>query len=242
MKTLKIFAMACVALFMASCGSGENTKDLKVETKIAGDAATAEQWNSIVEVVDTAAVYSMEKISKDDSGKAFDEQKWTVKVRVNVTSDAVKGVPAAELQHQLPELTLDVLNGEGKEILGQKGYKLEGDNLKAFADLLSKGKGAQGVVVFTLSTNNSDDCDKWFNEEAASVRIVTASAEGGSSRISSSSMGSGSGSGSYDMSADMNPDDLNMGDLNAADMEMGDMASADMLPSASADEACADAI
>lgn len=75
--------------------------------------------------------------------------------------------------------------------------------------------------VFT--GNNTDSCDKWFEEEAASVRIKAGGAKGGSGSSSSSSSS---------MSA---PRDNDNGMDGMDDMNEGNMASPEMTPSAAAE-------
>lgn len=80
--------------------------------------------------------------------------------------------------------------------------------------------------VFT--GNNTDSCDKWFEEEAASVRIKAGGAKGGSGSSSSSSSSS-SMSAPRDNDNDMNGMD------GMDDMNEGNMASPEMAPSAAAE-------
>ena len=222
MRKILFFVAAMAAFVVTSCGGGDHqTKNLDFDKTISGDPSIAHDYAELIEFNESSATYTLDKVSKEESGRAFDDQNWTIEVSYVVKSDYMKGAPVEMIVEGLKRvpLTADVLNADGKAISGQKGFEMNEENLKNFCETLSKGKDAEGKLVFTHQTNNSSDCDKWFEDEAASVRINA----GSYSSSSSSSSNSGSiGGGSY--GSDDDSYESNSTDGDSFDVDIDDSA------------------
>lgn len=174
-KSALIFAVASLSLFAVSCGGNEEGKELPLEVKL--DDPMATEWFNQSVTLSDKVTYSVDKKEKGEEG-AFSRQDWTVEVPFTVNTDKYVTPDPSVLKQTIK---LDALEGEiwdeQKVILGQKGYKVSDEDALAFYDALAKGKDATGVLKFTHWTNNSDDCDKWY--ESAAKFVIT----GGSSFI-----------------------------------------------------------
>lgn len=164
MKGKFLLSVVMMSLLMISCGKKE--KELEINDDITG---TCLFLNRMVEATSPKAIYS---VTTNNSG-GIGIQEWVIEIPVKIKDDTYKGATVDELKGEvnLDGFEANVRDKSGAVIKGQKGFKVNEDDIRSFSKLLSEGKGAEGVIRLTHTTTNSKGYSDWF-DSAESVDLL----------------------------------------------------------------------
>lgn len=163
MKVKFLFSTLLVALLLASCGKKEK------EIRLDPDFSSHNFMKHLVEITSETGTLSC----VEEKAGEVSVQTWTIEVPVRVIDDHFKGAPISELKNilELNDIEANVRDEPGSVIKGMEHYKITDEDADAFFSLLSKGKGAEGIIRYTHTTHNHKDKDEWF-KSAASADLI----------------------------------------------------------------------